>query len=316
MVSSQKFKSYPYRYEISFKIKVCLTVFLFFQLTEGFGFTKSLPPFKSPQSGGGTEFGFIKGRGSYKPHLTPLFQSKNEIVTIAQFVPILFKNSGFYGGEKAGKSKHNQYGCKKRGVGPDLKKQIGDLQTTGTLLNQYAVSDKTGRSRAMKYFTRKKNRTGRNKNTDNKHWRGSLAGLYLGLSKSGLKEDFNSQLAFLSEVFYQSHGGSYTATGWHINWRKGERGESNRFSFLVSLNVPRSIRFPLFLGVATGPGAFLKNRNQKPNWTLDTRLFLGLRLTKNRSQYFLQTGFTNRFKKLKKPENQSFFLSMGLARLF
>ena len=185
-----------------------------------------------------------------------------------------------------------------------------------------AKAPKTGRRAAMKYFTGQKKKSPKAKQNKNHRTSPPFNQSLLAFSVGALWDQkfshrFESQL-WNSEIFYQSHGGSYAACGLHLEWQeRKEKGERlNQFSFLISFSVPRSITFPVYMGLAAGPGLFSEKRDKKTNWTLDSRLYLGLRLTGVHSQYFLQTGVKNYFQNFKKTEFQGLFTSVGLAYRF
>ena len=185
----------------------------------------------------------------------------------------------------------------------------------------------TGRSAAMKYFTYKKKesstRSPSSKETKENSPFESPGQSLLAFSVGSLINNktygqFNSRPLWSSEIFYQSHRGSYVANAFHLEWQQFPRSVDrlNKLSFLFSLSFPRSISFPVFIGLATGPGFFMKSGNKKSVWTIDSRVYLGLRLTRTRSQYFLQTGFKNHLLEFKNVELPGWFISLGLAYRF
>ena len=168
---------------------------------------------------------------------------------------------------------------------------------------------RTGRLAAKKYFTKK----------EKPSYGQSLFALSVGtLAQSKnpgwLEDDFK---AWSLEAFYQNHGGSYVAFGYHLELQKFiTEKEFDKIGFLLSFSVPRPMSFPVYMGVAAGPGFFVKSGNKNSNWTLDYRAYLGLRFSGAHIQYFLQTGLRNHLRISMKDPLTGLFITLGLGYRF
>ncbi len=178
----------------------------------------------------------------------------------------------------------------------------------------------TGHSAAMKYFTDKKSSTKRkNGKKSVSASRQSLLALSLGsLTNNKVYGQFHPRPLWNAEIFYQSHRGSYIANAFYLEWQQFPE-DGNRFDklgLLFGLSFPRSIKFPVYIGIAAGPGFLMKPGNKKFKWTMDSRAYLGLRLTGTSVQYFLQTGFKNHLLEFRESRIPGWFISLGLGYRF
>ena len=176
-----------------------------------------------------------------------------------------------------------------------------------------AKADQTAYSDALKYFTDKPPTKKENISAPGQ----SLLAFSIGnLINNKIYGQFNHRHPlWSSEIFYQFHSGSYVARAFHLEWQQfpGIPEKLDKLGFLFSLSFPRPISFPVYLGVAAGPGIFIKSKDKNPDWIAESRAYLGFRLTGNKIQYFLQTGFKNHLLKFKKSIFPGWFISMGLA---
>ncbi len=197
--------------------------------------------------------------------------------------------------------------------------EVKDLEFRPIMEVKMAARE-TGHSAAMKYFTdKKKKATPKEAKQKGSLSRQSLLGFSVGhLTNNKKYGRFKPPSLWSSEIFYQSHRGSYVTSAFHLEWQQFVRSgdKLNKLSVLMNLGFPRSMSFPIYVGVAAGPGVFLKSRDTKPEWAVDSRIYLGLRLTHTHSQYLLQTGFKNHLLKFRDAEWVGWFVSLGLAYRF
>ncbi len=120
------------------------------------------------------------------------------------------------------------------------------------------------------------------------------------------------------EVFYQKAGTGIFGQGFHLEMQKFATGddELTKVSMLFSLTFPRRLSFPVYLGVAAGPGYFLKQKENESDFAFDYKAYLGLRLNQIHSQYFVQSGVKNHVHVLSDGQFVGWFVSSGVAYTF
>lgn len=93
----------------------------------------------------------------------------------------------------------------------------------------------------------------------------------------------------------------------------------NKLGVLYSLTFPESeTRFPLYFGVAAGPGFFLKQIEKESVLTLDYQLFFGIRVFNifENTGLFVEGGLKNHINILTDGQFNGSFLSVGAVFLF
>ena len=120
------------------------------------------------------------------------------------------------------------------------------------------------------------------------------------------------------EAFYQRNTSGYFGQGYHLELQKfaTDSEEFSKISFLLSFSFPRRLSFPVYLGVAAGPGFFLKQQEGESEFALDYKAWLGLRLNEKHSQYFLHSGVKNHVHVLSDGQFVGWFVSSGVAYKF
>jgi len=178
----------------------------------------------------------------------------------------------------------------------------------------------TGKSAAMKYFTKNSKRQSATQAPSVPSGSGNLLGVAVGSLVSSksyqwMGDDFTG---WNIEAFYQRATSGYFGQGFHLEFQKftSEEQDLSKISFLFSFTFPRRISFPVYLGVAGGPGFFLKQQEGESDFSFDYKAYLGLRLTEKNSQYFLQSGVKNHVSVLSDGQFVGWFVSSGVAYKF
>jgi hypothetical protein len=120
------------------------------------------------------------------------------------------------------------------------------------------------------------------------------------------------------EASYMNAEEGYLAQGYHLEMQKfsADNQELTKLSFLFSLTFPRRLSFPVYLGVAVGPGFFMQQQEGESEFTIDYKAYLGLRLNQNHGQYFVQAGVKNHLHVLSDGQFIGWFVSSGVAYKF
>lgn len=174
----------------------------------------------------------------------------------------------------------------------------------------------------MKYFAPRSNnqsvivdRTPASTSTENSIVGLSVGGLFNSKSYGWMDESFKG---WSVEATYQSPMAGYFARGFHLEYQKyiTDRADLGKVSFLMSFTFPRRVDFPVFLGVAAGPGYFTKQIKNESEFTIDYKGYVGLRFTQQNAQYYLQSGIKNHVHMLSDGQFISWYLSSGVAYKF
>ena len=183
-------------------------------------------------------------------------------------------------------------------------------------------AEDTGKSAAMKYFTgdakkqiSTRNPAGSGEVPSQKILAVAVGSLINSKNYNWSEENFSG---WNVEAFYQSAGTGYFGQGFHLEMQKfaADNTELTKLSFLVSLTFPRRLSFPVYLGLAAGPGYFLKQQENESDFTFDYKAYLGLRLHQVNSQYFVQSGVKNHVHVLSDGQFVGWFVSSGVAYTF
>lgn len=189
---------------------------------------------------------------------------------------------------------------------------------------QQAGAAATGKSAAMKYFTAKREPSQVSTKKASAASLGEVSGQLLAFSVGSLlntksydwgDKEFNG---WNVEVFYQRNTSGYFSSGYHLELQKfaTKDDEFSKISFLLSLTFPRRLSFPVYLGVAAGPGFFLQQAEDESEFAIDYKAWLGLRLNEKHSQYFLHSGVKNHIHVLSDGQFIGWFISSGVAYKF
>ena len=183
----------------------------------------------------------------------------------------------------------------------------------------------TGKQAAMKYFTAKRrpadapstvsSRAGSKKGGGDELLALSVGTLVNGEGYQWAECDFSG---WGVELFYQKPSTGTFLKGYHLelqNFSVGEQ-EFSKVSFLLSFSFPQSLSFPVYIGVAAGPGMFLQQQEGESEFAFDYKGYFGLRFDEANSQYFLQTGVKNHIHMLSDGQFIGWFVSSGVAYKF
>lgn len=143
----------------------------------------------------------------------------------------------------------------------------------------------------------------------------SVGSLLNSKSYSWLEEETSG---WSVEAQYLSQGDGYLSRGYHLELQKFsyKNRELTKLSFLMSLNFPRRLSFPVYIGVAAGPSYFVQQVKGSSEFALDYRAYAGLRLNGTYGQYFLQSGVKNHIHVLDSGQFIGWFFSSGVAYKF
>jgi hypothetical protein len=97
----------------------------------------------------------------------------------------------------------------------------------------------------------------------------------------------------------------------------GER--ATKLSFMYALTLPdASSQFPLYFGIAAGPGIFLKQLSGESALSLDYQLFLGLRLFNvfDKTGFYVEGGMRNHLHITSDGQLNGTFISAGAVFTF
>ncbi len=188
-----------------------------------------------------------------------------------------------------------------------------------------AMAVETGKTAAMKYFTKKSKRQVVTRAPARASTSGALVGdqiLAVAVGSLVNTQSYNwaeeSTPGWNVEAFYQRAGDGYFGHGYHLDLQKFASGneELTKLSFLFSLTFPRRLSFPVYIGVAAGPGYFLKQKENESHFAFDYKGYVGLRLNQVHSQYFVQSGVKNHVHVLSDGQFIGWFVSSGVAYTF
>ncbi len=198
---------------------------------------------------------------------------------------------------------------------------------------QQAPASSPGKAAAMKYFTKKRPKTTESrepaaqvvrqsvnsKSYDPGHSR--LLALAVGslINSKNYQWTEEQQLSgWNGELFYQDASEGYFGHGYHLELQKYAAfdEEFSKISFLFSFTFPRRLSFPVYLGVAGGPGYFTKQLRGESAFSFDYKAYVGFRLNEVYSQYFVQAGIKNHIHVLSDGQFIGWFVSSGVAYRF
>ena len=112
--------------------------------------------------------------------------------------------------------------------------------------------------------------------------------------------------------------GSYFTKGYQLALQKfrlaGE--ELSNVAFLWSFRFPKEVVFPVYVGVAFGPGVFTRQARDVSWLSFDTKAFAGFRLDAGVGKFYLEGGVKNQFLVLSSGQYQGWFVSSGVAYAF
>lgn len=191
-----------------------------------------------------------------------------------------------------------------------------------TVGSRPSVAAETGRSAALKYFGQgSKSNVRAPQSIDSvDHSRSGLLSFSVGTLVSSKSYQWigDDLSGWNAEVGYRSSGGEYFANSYHLELQKftDETRELAKVSFLFSLSFPRRLSFPVYIGIAAGPGYFFAQRQGESAFSLDYKGYLGFRLNQNQGQYFIQTGVKNHVHMLSDGQFIGWFVSSGVAYKF
>lgn len=183
----------------------------------------------------------------------------------------------------------------------------------------------TGRSAALKYFTKKPNsesakiKVRQPQSSSSGSDRGLIAiGAGSLIQTKSYDWAGNDLKGWSLNASYQSLKSSYFNRGYELEFQKISAGENqlSKLSFLLSFSFPKRLSFPVYVGVAAGPGYFFKQTEGESEFTIDYKAYLGLRLNRSTSQYFLQSGVKNHVHVLSDGQFVGWFVSSGVAYKF
>ncbi|MCB0379169.1 MAG: hypothetical protein KDD33_11820 [Bdellovibrionales bacterium] len=193
-----------------------------------------------------------------------------------------------------------------------------------TFLTQPCWAAQTGKKAAQKYFV-KKGEEGRSTASTSITSAGNYKGLFtlsagtLFASKSYNWAEQQSPTGWSLQLDYHRRlKSSFFATVYQLEMQKFQTSprEASKLSFLFGVTVPKNLEFPVYIGVAAGPGIFLKQLAGESLLTLDYKGFVGLRYNQDHSQFFLESGVKNHVNVLSDGQLSSWFLASGVAYKF
>lgn len=181
----------------------------------------------------------------------------------------------------------------------------------------FAASE--GKEAAMKYFTKSSKRQLASRSVVDPGNSNLLAMAVGSLVDSKSYQWTDNQLSgWNAEIFYHNASEGYFGKGYHLELQKfaSEDEEFSKVSFLLSFTFPRRLSFPVYLGVAGGPGYFTKQLRGESAFSFDYKAYLGFRLNEIHSQYFVQAGIKNHVHVLSDGQFNGWFVSSGVAYRF
>lgn len=201
------------------------------------------------------------------------------------------------------------------------------LWVTLLSMNSFASSD-TGRAAASKYFTKdvrplaldsaQIRQPAGSQVVDSGRRLGVFAGTFL--QKSSQAEQGNSIGGWALRLDYQreSRPGTFLSKGYQLSLQKFKAlgSELTNVTFFWSYRFPHEVVFPVYVGVAFGPGVFLRQLQDESWLSADIKGFLGFRLNGSSSQFYVEGGVQNQFLVLSSGQYQGWFVSSGVAYKF
>ena len=179
----------------------------------------------------------------------------------------------------------------------------------------------TGKAAAMKYFT---DQPASIKAPRGPASSGTSYGQLFSVSAGTLIQGKSYQWAgedlggWNMQIAYRRNAGYYLAQAFHLEFQKFTEAqqEFSKISLLLNFVFPRSVTFPVYLGVGAGPGFFLKQLVNESSLTLDYKGYVGLRLNQEHSQFILESGIKNHVHMLSDGQFIGWFISSGVAYKF
>ncbi len=192
----------------------------------------------------------------------------------------------------------------------------------GALRPEQGLAAATGKSAAMKYFSKKakqprlSSRAPASAAVTGQGLLGLAVGSLINSKSYGWVDE--ELTGWNMEVSYLRAGRGTFAQGFHLELQKfGAQGQDlTKLAFLLSFNFPRRLSFPVYIGVSAGPSFFLEQKDEESEFALDYKAYLGLRLNEAHSQYFIQSGVKNHVHVLSDGQFVGWFVSSGVAYKF
>lgn len=146
------------------------------------------------------------------------------------------------------------------------------------------------------------------------HRLGLTGGAYMESQKSELGAGWGFALD------YQDVGlpTDFLVHGYHLGLHSFEQAGKTiqNLSFLWSFRFPKEHLSPLYVGLAVGPGYFVKQTEESSWLSITGRGFLGLRLAQKRSQFFIEAGINNHYLVLSRGHYENWFINSGVSFTF
>lgn len=186
---------------------------------------------------------------------------------------------------------------------------------------QQLMAASTGKGAAMKYFSKKPSAQIRTSPAQTKPTGDSglmafsVGTLVSSKSYQWLGNDFQG---WNVDIGYRPASKGYFGRSYHLEYQKFTDvvEELSKMSFLMSFSFPRRLSFPVYVGIAAGPGFFFKQKDDESEFTFDYKAYLGVRLNQAHSQYFIQSGVKNHVHMLSDGQFIGWFVSSGVAYKF
>jgi hypothetical protein len=206
------------------------------------------------------------------------------------------------------------------------------LTLIGLCFSIQTFANSTGKSAAMKYFTKTRapaqaapapavqTTNSMTQSVPRSTQARGLVGISVGSllnsqSYGWIDEDTGG---WSVEAKYMRPSTSYLARGYHIELQKFgyQERELTKLSFLLSFSFPNNISFPVYIAAAAGPSYFVHQAQGNSEFAIDYRGYVGLRFNGSFGQYFLQSGVKNHVHVIDSGQFIGWFFSSGVAYTF
>gem|GEM_PF-5757884 len=112
--------------------------------------------------------------------------------------------------------------------------------------------------------------------------------------------------------------GDFLTSGYQLVLQRFQAAgtELSNLTFFWSFRFPKEVVFPVYMGLAFGPGVFLKQLQDESWLSADMKGFLGLRLDGKQTRFYIEGGVQNQFLVLSSGQYQGWFMTSGVAYAF
>lgn len=186
-----------------------------------------------------------------------------------------------------------------------------------------ALAQEVGRDAAMKYFTGEARRPSSLQVTQPLSQPDIQPSRRLSLALGGIVQsksygwDVSEPAGWGAEVQYQTSQ-SFWMSGVSLDYQNYSDGQNqlSKLALLFNISFPRRQSFPIYIGVAAGPGFFFQQRQEESQFSLDYKGYMGLRFLDGQKAFYLEAAAKNHVLVMSDGQFIGWAVSSGMAFLF